>query len=312
MKIIVTHQQQGVALILALLVVSLATLLAVAMTTRQQLDIARTANIIQGDQAYLYALAGENWAKRILFRDSKNTTIDSLNEVWATLLLPLPLPGGVIQVQLEDLQSRFNLNNLVNDNDQPNWPAFSVLQRLLMVLDLPPELAAAIVDWIDSNNEPQLPQGAEDNAYLAKTPAYRTANRPLRSPSELRLITGFDTDSYQRILPYISALPTPTPININTASLPILRAVVTDLSEAEAQAIVATRQNQPFNSLSDFLAHEALAGLKIEANNLTVSSQYFLLTASVQIGRGKAQLSSILHRLPHTVQVIYRAQNTEL
>jgi len=308
MKIIVT--QHGVALIIALLVVSFATLLAVAMTTRLQLDIARTANIIQGDQAYLYTLAGESWAKRILFRDGKNTTIDSLNEVWATLLLPLPLPGGVIQVQLEDLQSRFNLNNLVN-NDQPNWPAITVFQRLLTVLDLPPELAAVVVDWIDSNNEPQLPNGAEENTYLAKTPAYRTANRPLQSPSELRLLVGFDTDSYQKLLPYVTTLPTPTLININTASLPILRAVVTDLSEVNAQAIIATRQNQPFNSLPDFLAHEALAGLKVETNNLAVSSQYFLFTASVQIGRGNAQLSSILHRLPHTVQVICRAQNTE-
>lgn len=309
MKIIVT--QHGVALIIALLVVSFATLLAVAMTTRLQLDIARTANIIQGDQAYLYTLAGESWAKRILFRDGKNTTIDSLNEVWATSLLPLPLPGGVIQVQLEDLQSRFNLNNLVN-NDQPNWPAITVFQRLLMVLDLPPELAAVVVDWIDSNNEPQLPNGAEENTYLAKTPAYRTANRPLQSPSELRLLAGFDTDSYQQLLPYVTTLPTPTLININTASLPILRAVVTDLSEVNAQAIIAIRQNQPFNSLPDFLAHEALAGLKVETNNLAVSSQYFLFTASVQVGRGKAQLSSILHRLPHTVQVIYRAQSTEL
>lgn len=309
MKIIVT--QQGVALIIALLVVSFATLLAVAMTTRLQLDIARTANIIQGDQAYLYTLAGESWAKRILFRDGKNTTIDSLNEVWATSLLPLPLPGGVIQVQLEDLQSRFNLNNLVN-NDQPNWAAITVLQRLLTILDLPPELAAVVVDWIDSNNEPQLPNGAEENTYLAKTPAYRTANRPLRSPSELRLLAGFNTDSYQKLLPYVTTLPTPTLININTASLPILRAVVTDLSEINAQAIIATRQNQPFNSLPDFLVHEALAGLKVETNNLAVSSQYFLFTASVQIGRGKAQLSSILHRLPHTVQVIFRAQNTEL
>jgi general secretion pathway protein K len=309
MKIIVT--QQGVALIIALLVVSFATLLAVAMTTRLQLDIARTANIIQGDQAYLYTLAGESWAKRILFRDGKNTTIDSLNEVWATSLLPLPLPGGVIQVHLEDLQSRFNLNNLVN-NDQPNWPAITVFQRLLMVLDLPPQLAAVVVDWIDSNNEPQLPNGAEENTYLAKTPAYRTANRPLQSPSELRLLVGFDTDSYQQLLPYVTTLPTPTLININTASLPILRAVVTDLSEVNAQAIIATRQNQPFNSLPDFLAHKALAGLKVETNNLAVSSQYFLFTASVQIGRGNAQLSSILHRLPHTVQLIYRAQNTEL
>ena len=309
MKIMVP--QRGVALIIALLVVTLATLLAVAMTTRQQLDIARTANIIQGDQAYLYALASESWAKHILFRDSQNTTIDSLNEVWATSLVPLPIPGGLIQVHLEDLQGRFNLNNLVIDQ-QPNLPAIAVFQRLLMVLDLPPELSAVVIDWIDSNNEAQLPNGAEDNAYLAKTPAYRAANQPFRSPSEMRLLAGVDADSYQKLLPFVCALPTPTPININTASLPVLRAVVAGLSEANAQALITTRQAQPFNALPDFLTHQAIAGLKVESNNLDISSQYFLVTASVQVGRGKAQLSSILRRLPHTVQVIFRAQNSEL
>ena len=309
MKITVT--QRGVALIIALLVVSLATLLAVAMTTRQQLDIARTANIIQGDQAYLYALASESWAKHILFRDSQNTTIDSLNEVWATSLVPLPIPGGVIQVHLEDLQGRFNLNNLVSNN-QPNLPAIAVFQRLLRILDLPPELAAVVVDWIDSNNEAQLPSGAEDNTYLAKTPAYRAANQPLRSPSEMRLLAGFDADSYQKLLPFVCTLPTLTPININTASLPVLQAVVAGLSETDAKTLIATRQNQPFNALADFLVYKAVAGLTVDSNNLAVSTQYFLLTASVQVGRGKAQLSSILRRLPQTVQVIFRAQNTEL
>lgn len=57
------YKQTGVALITAMLVVALASVAAVAMTSRQQLDIRRTGNILHADQAYLYALGGELWAK---------------------------------------------------------------------------------------------------------------------------------------------------------------------------------------------------------------------------------------------------------
>jgi len=105
--------QQGVALITALLVVALATIAAVAMTTRQQLDIHRTANIINGEQAYIYALGGESWIKQILLRDNNKT--DSIHDLWAMPMPPLAIPGGSVQGQVEDLQSRFNLNNLVKE-----------------------------------------------------------------------------------------------------------------------------------------------------------------------------------------------------
>ncbi len=301
--------QQGVALIMVLLVVTLATFIAVAMTTRQQLNIRRTANIIHSEQATLYALAGESWVKHILFDDGNNTTIDNFNEIWATALPPLPISGGFIQVQLEDLQSRFNLNNLVLD-DQPSLPDILIFERLLTLLNLSPDLAQVVVDWIDSNQEPQLPHGAEDNVYLIKTPAYRTANRLLRSRSELRLLAGFDTDSYHQLLPYISVLPTRTAINVNTVPVPLLMALVEGLSETDAQTLIAARLEKPFNSLQDFLIQDALAGLKVETSNLALASHYFRFTASVQVERGKAYLNSILHRLPDRIEVVLRTQDT--
>lgn len=313
--------QQGVALITALLVVALATIAAVAMTTRQQIDIYRTANIINSEQAYLYALGGESWAKRILLRD--NNATDSLQDDWAISLPPLGIPGGTIEVKIEDLQGRFNLNNLVKDGKASSEDII-VFERLLRALELPPELAQNVVDWIDSDMASQ-PSGAEDNTYLSNTsnpPPYRTSNTLFSSPTELRLLAGFDKDRYQKLLPYVSALPVRTPININTASPPeintvplisqfpeTLMALVEGLNKMDVSILIADRGKAIFESPNDFLIHEALAGLTIDPIlNISVSSTYFLSTVTVQIDKGQLVLNSILHRWPDQVTVVARSR----
>jgi general secretion pathway protein K len=302
------HTQKGVALITALLIVALATILTVAMTSRQQLDIRRTANLINREQAYMYALGGENWTKQILLRDAKNNQFDSFNDIWATPMPPLPILGGTVQGHVEDLQGRFNLNNLIKEN-QISKEDFTLFERLLQILELPPKLAQIVVDWIDNDMEPQLPYGAEDNTYLIQKHAYRTSNTLLSSPTEIRLLSGFEQKNYQKLLPHISTLPTRTPINLNTATLEILMALVEGLSDFEAQTLIASRDKKPFESVEDFLVHDALAGLSINANNnLSVSSDYFFLTVQVQIARTQIQLNSILHRLPNKVEIVLRSQ----
>ncbi|MDM8569440.1 type II secretion system minor pseudopilin GspK, partial [Thiotrichales bacterium HSG1] len=192
------RNESGVALITVMLIVALATIMAVAMTTRQQLDIHRTANLINVEQAYLYALGGESWMTRILLRDSKK--IDSLQDVWATSIPSLPIPGGYITGQVIDLQGRFNLNNLLQEDGQTSSSDIIILERLLNILELPVSLVQVIIDWIDTNEE-QLLNGAEDNVYLMKEPAYRSANRLFVDPSEVRLLVG--TEKYYKLLPYI-------------------------------------------------------------------------------------------------------------
>ncbi len=297
------NQQRGVALITVMLIVALATITAVAMTTRQQLDIYRTANLINNDQAYLYALGGESWIKRILLRDSKK--VDNLQDIWATAIPALPISGGYITGQAIDLQGRFNLNNLLQDDGKISPKDIIVLERLLTILELPISLSQIIVDWIDTNEE-QLINGAEDNVYLMKNPAYRTANRFLFDPSEIRLLVGIE--EYYKLLPYISTLPTRTAININTASAKILMAVVEGLTESEAARLLTEREQQPFTSIQNFVTRDILAGLKIHAENLAVASSYFLFVAEVKIARGRARLNSVLYRTTNQVKIIMRSK----
>jgi len=299
--------QTGIALITVLLIVAIATMLAVAMTSRQQLDIFRTTNLIHHDQAYLYALGGESWAKWMLWREAQDGQIDHLHESWATPLPPLPIEGGTLQGQLEDLQGRFNLNNLVLDG-KVNADEVIRFQRLLKALDLPPALAQIVVDWIDQDEEPQIPDGAEDNIYLLQTPPYRAANTLFRSPSEVRLLATVDQEIYQKLLPHICTLPTRTPINVNTATLPVLMTLADGLTADEINQLLADREQKPFQTIQEVITHQALAGYKVETDAMAVSSEYFLLTVHVQIDRAKARLSTVLHRDRNRVEIVMRSQ----
>ena len=62
----VHHRQQGVALVTALLITALATVIAVTLMSRQYMDVARTGNLIQSDQGYVYALSLEKSFSQLL------------------------------------------------------------------------------------------------------------------------------------------------------------------------------------------------------------------------------------------------------
>lgn len=214
-------RNKGVALITALLVVSLASTTAVSLSTHQQLDIRRTSNLINGDQAWMYAQGAEAWSKAILARDLEENDTDSLQDSWAQRFPPIELPGGMMIGHIEDMQGRINLNNLV-DGEKVNPVTVAQLERLLELLELDKALVPAIVDWLDKDIEATPPDGAEDNYYIGLEHAYMTANQKMANISELRLVKGFDQKTYLRVAPFVSALPTTTPINVNTAPAAVL------------------------------------------------------------------------------------------
>ena len=106
-------QQQGIALITALIITAIAVSLAATVMYRQQIHIRFSGNIAHVEQAYLYANGMEDWAGTFLEKShKKHPGYDSLKDDWAVLLPPIPIPGGVMNGQLFDLQARINLNSL--------------------------------------------------------------------------------------------------------------------------------------------------------------------------------------------------------
>jgi len=309
-------RQKGVALITALLVTAIATIAATAMVSRQQLDIRRSGNIYAADQAWLFAQGLESWAVQIMQQDIKNNQTDNLGEDWATVLPPIIVEGGLVSGAISDLQGRFNLNNLVDADGLASQVEIDRLKRLFEVLDIDSNHVQAIVDWIDKDEQTTFPDGAEDNVYLGREVAYRTANRRMSSPSELLLVEGISFEDYQTLRPYVCALPKQTLINVNTASAAVLQAVVTGLDAGGAEQLVSEREDNPFGSVDDFRNHGLvqphLGGTNNNqngnTNGLSVSSEYFLLNAGAQFERANVQLASVIARDALGARIIQRGQ----
>lgn len=291
----VGRKERGVALVTALLVVALAVVAAVAMTARQQLDIRRTQNVLEAEQLRFFLYGIEGWAGKVLEQDRKDGEVDHLGEDWARRLPPIPVDNGQLTGYIEDAQGRFNLNNLIRDG-KISAEDLMRLRRLLAALELSPNLADAIVDWIDADVEPLLPHGAEDATYLGNTPPYRAANRPFGDVSELRLVAGIDAAAYRLLAPHLAALPERTAINLNTASATVIMALADGIGRPEAEEFIAARQERHYGRVDDALQHPVFANRQLVQDGLGVSSQHFVVMSAIRIGRLEQRHASLLRR----------------
>ena len=289
--------QRGVALLTALLIIALVGIIGAGMITQMNLYMHRSGNLWLDEQAWWYAVGVENWITQILQLDAENSDIDALTEAWAQPVDYLPIEGGAIQGRIVDLQARFNLNNLGAGGEAEA----AMFQRLLQGVADTDALTAqtitqSIKDWIDADINPTLPYGAEDDYYLGLSPAYRTANRAMVSASELRAVNGVTDQIYRALSPYVTALPTRTAINVNTAAPALLAALAPDLRPADVEVLVETREKEPWSSVQSFLGEDALAGRDIPAEGLSVTTGYFQVVGTVALDRGQLRFRSRLAR----------------
>jgi len=285
-----------VALITVLLVVAIVTVVSAAMVARQQLSIRASSNQLQARQAWHYALGGEALAQAILARDLRAGTtgepgasgeaaaVDHLLEPWAQPLPAFEIDQGEILVRIEDLAGRFNLNDLLRDQ-QPNPAAVEQFRRLLLRLQISAPYAERLLDWLDPDQQPSGEYGAEDNAYLG-----------LHDLSELRLLLDMREEDFQRLAPYVVALPPNVPLNVNTASAMVLSSLSDNLSLGAAESLVELRRAAPFRNSAAFLAQPALAGTTLQGTALAVGSQFFQATSEVRLGDRRLALVSLLQR----------------
>ena len=214
----IARTQHGIALLTAIVLVAIAAILATAIAFSSAMAARRASTVFGADQSLLVAEGAEAMAAYVLMQSGPNITQDALNQPWAQSYGPFQLLPGVTLdfLQLEDQQGKFNINNLA-PGGTTSATAVAEFTRLLAALQLEPKWAPLIADWIDSNDTPNFPDGAEDSVYLGQSPPYRTANLPVTSVSELLALPGFGRDRYTRLAPYISALPPGTPLNVSLA-----------------------------------------------------------------------------------------------
>jgi general secretion pathway protein K len=305
------NTQRGVALIIALILVALAAILATKLTFDGWLERRRTIGVLAAEQALHFGMGAEALAADVL--SQQNGQSDTLAAPWAQPTQPLPLtpennpegePIGTLQGALEDMQGRFNLNNLgrVLPDGKPDPQPLEQFQRLLVSVKLEPKWAGIARDWITATDVPSSPDGAKDAIYTAQTPPYRTGDYPMMNPSELMNMPGFGVDRYRKIVPYVTALPTATAsINICTAPALVLESLAQHLSgeySGSPDLLINGRKTGCFPELPAFTnILNSVPGTATKlSGRFADRTSYFRLTTRVTLGTTEFTLYSLLYR----------------
>ena len=272
-----TPDQRGAALIVVLLLVATLSFIALAIGERSVLAASRAANVRLSSELFWQAVGAEALARRAIEAAMKATPgkLVSDNPLVAAPIVA-PFEGGSATITVVDRTRCFNINSLVRVDGEGGQSADEAATTELLELfaagnagSIDPEaLAAAVVDWIDTNNF-QEPKGAEDGTYTALPTPYRSGGALLADITELRAIAGVDRAAYGVVRPFLCANPNSAPsiLNLNmltVADAPLLVAILAGRKTvADAQDIINDRPPGGYGAADVFWTNEAFAGLEI-------------------------------------------------
>lgn len=300
------HHQRGVAIILVLLIVTLATVLATYLAQQQQLWQRQVESQFDRVQARRLGIAGIDWARAVLADDARASNTDNEGEMWTLRLPAIPVDDGEVIGVIEDRQGLFNLNNLVRSG-KSSAPDIAQFQRLLELLGLHSELAVALADWMDSDSEAQYPGGAEDGYYLSLPQPYRSANRQLVELGELSSVKGFDERSIERLRPFVSVLPLLLPINVNFSPAEVLTAVLPNLNLSDARLLVQQRRGTPFKSVNDFQQRLPRGDMQMNSQDFSVTSEFFWVTGRARVNNSQVTTQALIQRTESWPTVVWQS-----
>lgn len=275
---LLNQKNKGSALLSALFVMTLIAIIASSLSLQLHLNIHRAKLIFSYDKLNLSTDAVKFWAIDYL-NAKKAKLID--NELGYIATYPNNLtniyPNITLSGEIYDLQKNFNINNLLDKKYHLTF--LNLLEKILPKKN--PEslknILANIQKW-ESAYQPQKGQNEYIKVYQKMKDPYNPAYQPLKSITELRLINGIDEKLYQTILPFVSALPEVTPINLNNASKIVLSSLGNGLSETQVNYILEERGLHGFKPGKDI--SKLLQKLQIPAIYTTIESQYFLCKIS--------------------------------
>jgi general secretion pathway protein K len=294
------RRQQGVVIVIALLIVAIVASLAYIMVGRLSRDTRRTTLLLHDVQAYFYAQGAVAWAQDQLRLDWQRQKPDQIVDA-----MPVKSPineedGYRITSTIYDMQGRFNLNNLGSNDAQTDFQRLVKYLQPKMPSDQVDSFIKALIDWL----RPGQGQAELTQYYAGLEHPYRASHRPMISVSELRLVKGMTPSLYLALSPYVTALPIVSLINVQTADVPVLLLLSPSMTPAAAKAIIEQRKQTPMTDVNKFANIDVVKNNKISTNKVTVISNYFLLETEVSIGDQHAVFYTLLERITHDKQAI--------
>jgi general secretion pathway protein K len=338
--------QRGMALLVTLTVITVLMTAGLHLNrqVRKSLETAATHRdqLIMNEMA----LSGVHAAMAVLIKDRQDSEADSLLEDWASeeymaaVVEALPFETGSLKVAITDERAKIQVNALVNfpegqkwnPDQHPLWERFA--KHLLDALTLLEEVEMAetdtatiidsIKDWLDSGDDDATEtSGAESDYYEDLDPPYACKNGPFSHLDEVSLVKGVTPELFfgfgelmglSNYLTVYGATETEDnrftydgKININTADLPVVAALLEEDVADWAQTLVDYRMEQ---SDGVYTHKEELnnkgwyknvpgfgsGGIKIKDALLTIESHFFRITATASIGDVKMTRSAVVHR----------------
>ncbi|PKG40074.1 type II secretion system minor pseudopilin GspK [Psychromonas sp. Urea-02u-13] len=291
------QKQRGIALITVLMILAIMVTIASTMTGRLTLSLKRTEGLIFSQSVYWYGQAAGDFGRMVLNQDFADSDVVSLDQNWALPEMVFPLENGSITGEFKDLRSCFNLNALgVKDKGTIRATPVTQFQALLEGIGINDYAAEMIAesarDWVDKDDQSNAAQGAEDSIYQARSVPHLAGNNLMVDVSELRAVQGVGQKVYDRIAPYLCAIPTvDQKININTVKVEqaaVLYALFErdfNLALSDFTKVLEDRPVSGWNNVDDFLALSIFSESKPSAEikaQLSVSSEYFQLNGKAE------------------------------
>ncbi|MBU2918173.1 type II secretion system minor pseudopilin GspK [Psychrosphaera sp. F3M07] len=303
------HKQKGVALVSVLLAIALCVILATEILTEQKFQVQRVQNILERQQAYWYAISSENFVKALLKRTAeKDKGVFNLDQPWAISGMSFPVDDGLIEGEIKDLSSCFNLNSLYYPDiaDDEKKARLELFVRLLSNLDITAEvshedLAVNLFDWLDKDDYPSGAVGYDGDMYTGLAFPYLSANSNLAHENELRVIYGFDVMVMTQLKDKVCVIPNNNQlqINVNTidAENPEYLMAMLDIDRAKVDDILSNRPDDGFNDIAEFFALKEVSSLaniaQLDKSQFTVNSNFFKLITNAYFNDIKFDLTSV-------------------
>jgi general secretion pathway protein K len=300
-----TKAQAGAAVLMALFVATLATLIVTALFYRQFVLLRTIENQQLISQSRLLLRGALDWGRAILREDANRSSYDALSEPWAqplaeTRLDQLGETGSIASLasiagSMEDAQGRYNLRNLVNNGEIVDKELES-LRRLASLLQLPTQTADLIAERM-LESQGKAPSSDDKPGDVAGANAERMRPLPLMLPRDISGVQGISPEAADRLAPYIVVLDENTPVNANTASPEVIAARVPDLSLAEARALVAERERiSYFNSTGEVRTRLGAKGSVVTDAELSTNSRFFFIRGEVKLDRAVTRMEALVKR----------------
>lgn len=308
--------QRGVAVLLALFIVAIATLIVADLFWRQFVMFRTVENQQNSSQARLLLRGAQDWARSIL-QDQTHPAYDALTDPWAQPLAQTRLDQlgetapiasqATLEGQIVDAQARFNLRNLLDSTGALNPVQLAVLEKLAGLLAAPAGTAQLVAGYLVqayAGGAPPAPAAATaaslaGAAVPALTVPLTSGARPIPPvfPEDLAAVPGIDPGAAQTLSQFVILLDqSNTPVNFNTAGPELMAATIPELTMSDANTLAAERDRAYFINVGDIQNRLQGRGGAFPAAGISTNSQYFIVDGTIRIQNASTNMRALVRR----------------